>query len=166
MVTVRHIIITVLVAVAAIITFIWFFTGNEAKIKKQFKTLAALATKDSDEHPFMAAASARNIGDMFAKTCRIEIPSHSMSKTVTRENIPAHIIAARSRYSAISLKFHDIKISFPEKDISRVTFTAYAETMSASGELIQEVHEFVSRMEKVEKKWYFNQIEAISVMER
>jgi hypothetical protein len=35
-----------------------------------------------------------------------------------------------------------------------------------SGEPLREVSEFVCRMEKVEKDWFFSQIEAISVLER
>jgi hypothetical protein len=166
MVTVRHFFITALVAAAGIIVFFWFFTGDEAKIKKQFKNLAELVSKDSDEHQLMAAASAKKIGDMFTEACRIEIASHSISRTYKREDIPAHVIAARSQYSAILLKFHDIQIGFPEVGIARVEFTAYIEAVTLPGEQIREVHEFVCRMEKLEKHWFFNQIEALSVLER
>lgn len=166
MVTVRNFIITALVAAAGIFIFFWFFTGDEMKIKKQLKNLAELVSKDSDEHPLMAAASARKIGNMFTEICMIKIPSHSISRTYKRENIPAYVMASRSRYSEISLKFHDIQIGFPDESIARIAFTAYVEAMWVSGEPIREVSEFVCRMEKIEKDWFFNQIEAISVLER
>ena len=166
MVTVRHLYITALVAAAGIIVFFWFFTGDEAKIKKHFQNLAELASKDSDEHQLIAAANARKIGNMFTEICMIKIPSHSISRTYERENIPAYVMVARSRYSAIVLKFHDIQISFPQEGVARVTFTADVEAVWVSGEPIREVSEFVCRMEKVEKDWFFNRIEAISVLER
>ncbi|MFO8085887.1 MAG: hypothetical protein R6U27_16385 [Desulfobacterales bacterium] len=166
MVTVRNFIAASLIIAAVIIFFFWFFTGETAKIKKKFKTLAELVYKDSKEHPIMAAASARKIGNMFTENCRFDIPSHSISRTVSRENIPAHVMAVRSRYSKILLKFHDIQISFPEKGVARVLFTSYVEGVWNSGAQVREVHEFVCRMEKVEKDWYFNRIESIDVLER
>jgi hypothetical protein len=166
MVTVRKFIVAGLAAAAVIIFFFWFFSGETAKIKKQFKTLADLVHKDSKEHPIMAAASARKIGNMFADLCRFEIPSHSISRTVNRENIPAHVMAVRSRYSMIVLKFHDIQVSFPEKSVARILFTSYVEGVWNSGAQAREAHEFVCRMEKVENDWYFNHIESIDVLER
>jgi hypothetical protein len=167
MVNGRNLIISTLVAIAGvIIIFFWLFTGEEAKIKKQFKNLADLISTDSDEHQLIAAANARKIGNMFAETCLFEIPTHSISRTFKRENIPAQVMAARSQYSSISLKFHDIHISFPDDNIAWVAFTAYVELVSLSDEPLLEVNEFVCRMEKVEKDWFLNRIEAISVLER
>jgi hypothetical protein len=166
MVNLRHFIISVLVAVVGIIIFFWLFTSDEAIIKKQFKNLAALVSADSDEHQLIVAANARKIGNMFAETCLFEIPSHSISRTYKREDIPAHVMAVRSQYFVISLKFYDLQISFPEEGIAQATVTAYVEAVRNSEEPILEVHEFVIRMEKLEKDWVFSQIKTISVLER
>jgi hypothetical protein len=166
MVNLRHFIISVLVAGVGIIIFFWLFASDEAIIKKQFKNLADLVSADSDEHQLIVAANARKIGNMFAETCLFEIPSHSISRTYKRENIPAHVMAVRSQYSAISLKFYDLHISFPKESIAQAAVTAYVEAVRTSGEPILEAHEFVIRMKKLEKDWFFNQIKTISVLER
>ena len=166
MVKMRKIFIAALAATAGIILFFWFFTGDEAKIKKQFKILEELASKDSVEHELIAAANARKIGNMFTGTCRIEIPSHSISRVYKRENIPAYVMAARSQYSAISLKFYDILIRFPEEHLARISFTAHVDFLFHSGETIREVQELDCSMEKIEKEWYFSRIETITVLER
>jgi hypothetical protein len=75
-------------------------------------------------------------------------------------------MAFRSQYSAISLKFYDLHISFPTEGIARAAVTAYVEALRISGEPILEVHEIVIRMEKLEKDWFFNQIKTIPVLER
>jgi hypothetical protein len=166
MVSARHITIAATIATVGIITFFVFFSGDEAKIKKQIKILAELVSKDPDEHPFVGAANAQKIGDMFAETCRFEIPSHSISRSYQRETIPAQIMAARSQYSTISLKFHDIKISFPKEGTAQISLTSYVEALWGSGEPIREVSEFICLMNKAEKDWHFSQIEGISVLER
>jgi hypothetical protein len=166
MVNGRNLIISTLVAIAGIIIFFQLFTSDEAKIKKQFKNMANLVSADSDEHQLIAAANARKIGNMFAETCLFELPAHSVSRTFRRENIPAHVMAARSHYYSISLKFYDIHVSFPEEGIAQAAVTAYVEAVRVSGEPILEIHEFVFQMEKLDNDWFFNQIKTISVVER
>jgi hypothetical protein len=75
-------------------------------------------------------------------------------------------MGARYRYADIAMKFHDIDIDFPEEGIARVTLTAYVEAVWISGEAVREVHEIVCWLEKIEKDWFFNQIEVITVLER
>lgn len=166
MVILRPIIITGVLLAAGIITFFWFFNSEEARIKRQFKTLEELVSKDSEEHQLIAAANARKISNMFSEISRFEIPSHSISRTYKRDNIQTHMMVARGRYSAISLKFHDLHISILEKGLAHANFTAYVELVWDSEKPVREVHEFVCRMEKIEKDWYIKQTEIISVLER
>ena len=166
MVTFRNLITISVIVIISTIAFFWFFQSDEAKIKKRFKTIAELSSKSSNEHELTSALSARKIGDMFADTCRVEIPSHNISRTYANENIPPHVLGVRSRYSEISLKFHDLDIHFPEEGIVRVTSTAYMEVVWYSGEPVREVHEIVCWLEKIEKDWFFNQIKVVSVLEK
>lgn len=166
MVNMKTIIAAAVLVVAAIIAYFWYFQSDEAKIKKQFKTIAELAEKGSDEYELTAAVSAKRIGGMFADTCRIEIPSYNISRTYARDDIPAQVLGARSRYSDISMKFHDLDIDFPEEGRAQVTLTAYVEAVRVSGEAVREIHEIVCRLEKIEKDWFFNQIEVVTVLER
>jgi hypothetical protein len=166
MVNMKTISAAAVLVLAGIIALFWYFQGDAARIKKRFNTITELAEKSPDEHELTAAVNARRIGDMFADTCRIEIPSYNISRTYTREDIPSHVMGARYRYADIAMKFHDIDIDFPEEGIARVTLTAYVEAVWISGEAVREVHEIVCWLEKIEKDWFFNQIEVITVLER
>jgi hypothetical protein len=166
MVNMRRIIITGVLLAAGIITSFWFFNSDEAKIKRQFKALAELVAKDSEEHQLIAAANARKISNMFSEISRFEIPSHSISRTYKRDNIQAHVMAVRGRYSAISLKFHDLQISILEEGLAHANFTAYVELAWDLAEPFREVHELICRIEKIEKDWYIKETEIISILER
>lgn len=166
MVTFRNIITVSVIVLFSTIAFFWLFQSDEAKIKKRFKTIAELSSKGSDEHELTAALSARKIGDMFADTCRVEVPSYNISRTYANENIPPHVLGIRSRYSQISLKFHDLDIHFPEEGIARVMSTAFMEAVWYSGEPVREVHEIVCWLKAFEKDWFFYQIKVVSVLEK
>ena len=166
MVALRNIAAAAVIVAAGVFAFFWFFQSDEAKIKKQFKTIAKLASGISKEPELKATAGARKIGGMFADTCHIEIPSHNISNTYARRDISPRILGIRSRYSDISLKFHDLSIRFPEEKIARVVVTAYLEATQISGETVREASEIVCRLEKSEKDWLFKKIEAVSVLER
>ncbi len=166
MVNVRNVLAAVLILVGSITVFNWLFTGDEAKIKKRFYTLEKLVSKDSGEYQLKAAANAKKIGGMFAETCTVDIPSRSISKTYKRENIPANVMAARSRYSEILLEFHDIRVGFLDDGDAEISLTAYLRMVPDSGEPVREVQEFACRMKKFEKDWYLYRVEAVSVLER
>lgn len=166
MVIVRNIIIAAVIAVAGVVAFNWFFQSDEAKIKKRFKTIAELSSKDVDEHELTSAVNAGRISEMFADICRIEIPAHNISRTYAKKDITAQVMGARARYSEILLTFHDLDIRFPEEGIARVAFTAVAEAVGIPDEFVRETHEIVSFLVKIENNWYFTQVEAMDVLER
>ncbi len=165
-INIKSLIAAAVLIVAGIIAFFWYFQGDEARIKKRFKTIAELAEKSPDEHELTAAVNARRIGGMFADACQIEIPSYNISRTFDRKDIPGRVMGARSRYTDISLDFHDITIDFPEDGTAQVTLTAYMEAVWLSGKSVREVHEIACWLEKIEKDWFFNQIEVVTVLER
>jgi hypothetical protein len=165
-INIKTLIAAAILGVGGIIVLFWYFQSDEARIKKQFNTIAKLASRSGDEHELTAAVTAKKIGDMFADTCGIEIPSYRISRVYAKKDLPGHVMGARSRYSDIAMKFHDINIEFPEDGIALVTFTAYVEAVWISGEAVREVHEIACRLEKIEKDWFFNQIEVVTVLER
>lgn len=166
MVIVRNIFLVVVIAAAGVAAFYWFFQSDEAKIKKRFKTIAELSSKDADEHEFTSAINAGRISEMFADTCRIEIPAHNISRTYAKKDISAQVMGARSRYSEILLTFHDLDIRFPEEGVARVAFTAVVDAVRIPDEFVRETHEIVSFLVKIENNWFFNQVEAVAVLER
>ena len=107
---VKTLVAAAVLAAAGITAFFWYFQSDEARIKKRFKSIAELASKSGDEHELTTAVTAKKIADMFADTCGIDIPSYDISRTYAKNDIPAHVMGARSRYTDILLKFHDITI--------------------------------------------------------
>lgn len=163
---IKTIIAAAVLGVAGILVFFWYFQSDEARIKKRFKSIAELASKSGEEHELTAAVSAKKIGDMFADTCLIEIPSYNISRSYDNNDIPANVMGARSRYTDISLQFHDITIDFSENGTARVTLTGYMEAVLISGEAVREIHETVCELEKIENEWFFRRIESATVLER
>jgi hypothetical protein len=64
------------------------------------------------------------------------------------------------------LKFYDLKVSFPEKDLAQVNLTGRLTGKSVSGEHVDETRELICLLKKVEKKWLFNSFEVIEVLKR
>jgi hypothetical protein len=165
-INIKTLIVAAILAVGGILVLFWYFQSDEARIKKQFTTIAKLASRSGEEHELTAAVAAKKIGDMFADTCVIEIPSYRISRVYAKKDLPGHVMGARSRYTDISLDFHDIIIDFPEEETAQVTLTAYVEAVWLSGQSVREVHEIACRLEKVERDWFFHQIEVVTVLEK
>ena len=162
-ITYRHLIIAAVVVAAGAAAFFWFFQGDEARIKKRLNAFAALASKEPGEHDLTAALNAGRIGEMFADTCRVEIPAYNIAATYPGKEVSPRVMGARARYSEILLRFHDLDIRFPEKDTARVSFIVYAEGVQVSGEAVREIFDVVCRLEKIDNNWFFNHIEAVLV---
>ncbi len=164
--TITILVIAAAVAFAGVAALFWYFQSDTARIQKQFKTIAEAASKDPGEHELTAAAAARKIGAMFAENCRVEIPAYDISRTYPREDIPGRIMGARSRYSEISMTFHDLDVHFPAEQTAQVLFTAYVDAVRVTGERVREAHEITCRLEQTEGDWLINQIEVVTVLER
>lgn len=162
----KTIVITGLAVIAGIIAFFWFYQSDEAKIKKRFTTISEQAEKDASENELTAALKAKKISDLFGPSCRVDIPSESVSKTIPKDEIPAHVLAARARYSKLTLKFYDIEIKFPENNVADVDLTASVDARTASGEPVNDIHEVRCTLNKIEKDWFFSKIEEVKVLEK
>ena len=74
--------------------------------------------------------------------------------------------AARSYVSRLDLKFYDLQIVFPEKEVAKVTLTARLAGRSTAGEQMDEIRELECRLKKIEKKWLFSQIDVVEVLKK
>jgi hypothetical protein len=166
MVNAKNIIIFSIACIIGIIAFFWLYESDEAKIKKRFDALAAEAAKSPDEKELSAAIKAKKISELCAESLHVEIPSYSISRTFPRSDVSANILAARSHYSKISVKFYDISIEFPEEGLADVILTGSVEAKMASGELVNEIHELRCTLKKIEKDWFFSIIEGVDVLEK
>ena len=166
MVKAKYIIIAGTILVAAIAAFIIFTHSEEAKVKKQLKFLAYKMKKTPGEITLTSAAKANRIRDLFTDICAIHAPAYSFSKEISSQDLPVLVMATRSLYSKISLKFHDFVIDFPEKDRADVNLTAHMTGKRKNGEYSDGIHELRCKLKKVEDTWLLKEIEMVEVLKK
>ena len=162
----KYIIITGIVLAITIAAFINISHSEEAKIKKQFKYLAHKMKKTSGEITLTSAAKANKIRDLFTETCSIHAPAYSFSQDISSQDLPTLVMATRSPYSKISLKFHDFVIDFPEEDRAEVNLTAHMTGKRKNGGSSSGIHELKCQLKKVKDTWLLNEIEMVEVLEK
>ena len=166
MVTTKHLIMTAIVLTVGIIAFIVFFQSEEAKIKKQFKFIAEKIEKEQDENPIISAAKAKTIREVITDPLKINAPTNSFSREISYNELSTFLLAKRSLYSEISLKFYDFVIDFPEKNAAIVKSTEIMQGQLTSGELIEDIHEIKCILQKIDNTWKFKEIEVIEVLKK
>jgi hypothetical protein len=156
----------ILLVIGLLIVYHVFYT-EEAKIKRQFKALSERVSKERDETKLIAAATAKKIARMGCETIQIDIPSRSISETVSRKDLPAPIYNVRSRYAGMKVGFFDFVIDLSGKGTASVRVTGKLEGILLSGEKVNETHELACLLKKNEKDdWLFSRIEIVEVLEK
>jgi hypothetical protein len=108
----------------------------------------------------------KDIGTLFLEPCELKAPHESLSGSYTRQEISAIAGSARSHFFQLDLKFYDVHIAFPKKEVAEVTLTARLIGRSTTGEQVDEVRELDCLLRKMDRKWFFNQIEVIEVLRK
>jgi hypothetical protein len=108
----------------------------------------------------------RDIGGLFDEHCELKTDYPSLSGSYTREEISTYVGSARSHVSQLSLKFYDLQIVFPEKEVAKVTLTARLTGTSTAGERMDEIRELECLLRKIGKKWLFTKIEVVEVLKK
>jgi hypothetical protein len=163
---VKYIIIAGTTFVAVIAAIIIFSHSEGAKVKKQFIYLAQKMKKNPGEITLTSAAKANKIRDLFAETCTIQAPAYSFSQVISSQDLPTLVMASRSPYSKISLKFYDFVIDFREKDLADVNLTARMTGKRKTGEYSDGIHELKCKLKKIEDTWLLKEIELVEVLEK
>jgi hypothetical protein len=144
---------------AGVAAFFLFHPGEASRIKNRFAVLEKQAAKSADETEIRAAIKARKIRELFADPCDIEILSYGISQRFSASEIPANVMAARAQYTRISLEFGDMKIAFPDEKTAVVEVTGLFKAKTAFGESINEIHQAKCRMIKIERDWFFSEVQ-------
>jgi hypothetical protein len=166
MVKIKYLIAALLIAMVGISAAFLFFPSEEKKVKKRFALLSKDVSKDSGENTFIMANKIKGISDLFAENCNFTVSDYSLSGNYTREEISGIALRGRAHFSTLGLKFYDLKVSFPEKDLAQVNLTARLTGKSVHGEQVDETRELICLLKKVEKKWLFSSLEVIEVLKR
>jgi hypothetical protein len=166
MVKKRYLLIGAVMVILGIVLAITLFPSEEKRVKKQFRLLSEWVSKSPEENAFTLLQRMKNIGTLFDMQCELKVPDQSLSGTYTREEISTYAGSARSHVSQLDLKFYDLQVVFPEKEVSKVTLTARLTGLSTAGERMDETRELECLLRRIEKKWLFSQIEVIEVLKK
>ncbi len=166
MVKKRYLLIGALIVILGVVLAITLFPSEEKRVKKQFHLLSEWVSKSPEENAFTLLQRMKNIGTLFDMHCELKVPDQSLSGTYTREEISTYAGSARSHVSQLDLKFYDLQVVFPEREVAKVTLTARLTGLSTAGERIDETRELECLLRKIRKKWFFSQIEVIEVLKR
>ncbi len=142
------------------------FPSEEKRVKKQFALLAEYASKEEGEKILAMAGKMRNLEFLFSEPCTIEAPPYSLSGNFTRGEIGTLSARARLYFSHLTLEFHDLSISFPEKETAVTILTCRVKGKTMSGETVQEVREMEVLLKKDQDQWLFNHCEVVEVLKR
>jgi hypothetical protein len=166
MVKIKYIIIAVLMVIIGIWAAIYFFQNEEKKVRKQFNLLSEWVSKAPGENTFAMVQKIKNIGTLFPENCELKVPVYSISGSYTREEITGYATRGRALFSQLYLKFYDLHIAFPEKEVAKVTLTAKLTGRSTLGENVDETHELECLLKKIENKWLFSAFEVVEVLKK
>jgi hypothetical protein len=166
MVKVKPVIIALLVVVIGVMVAKHVFQSEEKRVKKQFSRLSKWTSKEAGENTFTMAQKMKEIGALFAEKCEFKADTISFSGLYNREDISSYAARARLPFIDLSLHFYDLDVSFPEKEVAKVTATAKLTGKLSTGECVDETHEFVSVLKKVEKRWLLTNLEVIEVLKK
>jgi hypothetical protein len=142
------------------------FPGEETKVKKRFSLLAEYASKADGEKILAMAEKMRNLEFLFSEPCTVEAPPYALSGSFNRAEIAGLAARARLHFSYLTLEFHDLSVSFPEKETARAVLTGRVKGKTVSGEAVHEVREMECVLKKREGQWFFENWEVVEVLKR
>jgi hypothetical protein len=162
----KHVTIALLILIVGLSAAFLFFPNEEKKVKKRFTLLSEQVSKEPRENTFVMANKIKGITGLFGENCNFTVSDYSLSGNYTREEISGIALRGRTHFSNLALKFYDLKVSFPEKDLAQVNLTARLMGKSVRGEHVDETRELVCLLKKAEKKWLFSSFEVVEVLRR
>ncbi len=166
MVKIKYLLMGVLMVIVGIVLAVTVFPSEEKRVKKRFNLLSEWVSKSPEENSFTMLQKMKDIGTLFFEHCELKAPDESLSGSYTRQEISAYAGSARSHFSQLDLKFYDLHIAFPEKEVAKVTLTGRLIGKSTTGEQVDEIRELECLLKKIDNKWLFNQIEVIEVLKK
>ena len=158
MVNSKYLIMGCAVLVGGGVAFLIFWQSEEAKVRKQFDFIAEKIEKTAGESPIIAAAKANQIREAITENLRINAPDYSSVRSIPSDELSTLVLSMRSRYSEISVWFHDIVIEFPEDEVASVNLTAVMDGKLIKGEHVEDLHELKCILEKIEDAYPIDRI--------
>lgn len=166
MVKIKYLLAGVLIVIVGIVLVFVVFPSEEKRVKKQFHLFSEWVSKSPEESSLTMLQKMKDIGTLFLEPCELKSPHESLSGNYTRQEISAYAGSARSYFSQLNLKFYDLQVAFPEKEVAQVNLTARVVGRSKTGEGVDEIRELDCLLKKMDRKWLFSQIEVIEILKK
>jgi hypothetical protein len=166
MVKIKYLLAGLLMVIIGIVLAVTVFPSEEKRVKKRFHLLSEWVSKSPEEGSLTMLKKMKDIGTLFLEPCELKSPHESFSGSYTRQEISAYAGSGRSHFSQLDLKFYDLHVAFPEEEVAKVNLTARLIGRSKTGEGVDEIRELDCLLKKIDRKWFFSQIEVIEVLKR
>ena len=152
--------------VAGLAYYFFVYDSPEKQLRKQFAVLAEKMEKQTGESPLITAGKAKTAADFFAHICTVDIPEYDTQKKITTKEMAQHILAFKSRFVAVSVKFYDLSVELTGENRAVAAVTVEIRATSTSGETEEDIREFECLLEKTEDGWKFYHINTVKVLEK
>lgn len=163
----KYIILVILIALGVgIVATLYVLTSKTYQIKKRFSSAAKWVSKDGEESNLVTARKIQNFMSILADTCTITDPRSGEMQEFSGREIAQRVALARRDFTTISLKFHDLNISFPENDTAAALVTARVTGTSKEGDLFSGMYELECTLRKGDEGWVFSAVEMVEVLDK
>ena len=162
----KHPVIAVLALILSLLAVLTLFPSEEKQVRKRFKALSNVVSKEPRENVFTTARKAQEIVPLFDENCELIIPEDSVSAFFSRGEITSYVIRGRTQFSDLSLTFVDLSITFPERGTAKVVLTAKLKGKVVNGDKVDETREVKSTLTKIKRKWLFVAFEVVEVLKK
>ena len=129
-----------------------YFSDKEV-IRRQFNTIAQKLSKEGEEAPVMMALKMKQVRDLLAQECRIEIPEQGFSEALEPGMIIRYIINYRTRQQNLLIAVDEITVNIPEKGQAEVDALVHLTANIDQPNFFEETHQVTFSLQKIAKKW-------------
>jgi hypothetical protein len=162
----KYVLIALILIAIGIGVSLTLFQSEEKRVKKQFHLLSKGVSKEPGENIFTMDQKIKKIGSLFDESCEINIPAHSVSGRLSRDEITGYAARGRLHFTQLHLKFYDFNITFTQEGGAGVHLTARLTGKTTTGENVEEAHELDCLLKRIEKRWLFDRIEVVEVLKK
>jgi hypothetical protein len=149
----KKLIISGIVLTIALGGWLTHYYSDKEVIKRQFHAIAQKLSKEGKEAPVMMAMKMKQVMDLLAQYCQIEIPEQGFSEALESGLIIRYIINYRSRQTTLLVAVDEITVEIPDKGRSRVDALVHLTGNSDQPYFFEESHRGEFALQKGEKKW-------------
>lgn len=147
-------------------TALYWRGRDERLVRKTFRQLAELVSKETGENPLAGAVRSGKIGSMFTDGCAIVAPEASLSGTYSAREVSEAAMRGRSFFSSLTLRLYDLDVSLAGGTEAVVGLSVRLRGSFATGGRMDEAHEFSCTLRKISGDWLFVRAEKVEVLKK